>query len=142
MEPGTTLCTSCGLCCAGAIFATATLEPEEVEWARTKRSLKVIQRPEGPRFELPCHLLHERKCSIYAERRPDVCGAFKCKLLSRLEAGEIPLDAALVKVRRLDELFTRARAHATPTTVEALLDLGEFEALVTRDFREPLPPPA
>ena len=137
-ELGSSLCTSCGLCCAGALFTRATLRLEEVEWARTKRRLTIIQRDDGPSFTLPCHLLRDRKCSVYSER-PDVCSAFKCKLLLAVESGETPIDAALAKVRRLDELFTRA--HATPTSVEALLDLGEFEALATRDFREPLPEP-
>jgi uncharacterized protein len=137
-ELGSTLCTSCGLCCAGALFTRATLKPEEVEWARSKRALQVIQHDDGPSFVLPCHLLHERKCSVYGER-PQVCSAFKCKLLLRLEASDISLDEALAKVRRLDELFTRARADVTPTSVEALLDLGEFEALAARDFRDPPP---
>jgi uncharacterized protein len=135
-ELGSTLCTSCGLCCAGALFTRAVLRPEEVQWARTKRSLHVIERDDGPSFTLPCHLLHDRKCSVYQER-PQVCGAFKCKLLRRLEDGELGLEDALVKVRRLDALFTRARAHGTPTTVEAMLDLGELEALAERDFRDP-----
>jgi hypothetical protein len=134
-ELASKLCTSCGLCCAGALFTRGTLLPQEVDWARKKR-LNVIQRDEGLSFTVPCHLLEKKSCTVY-EDRPQICRAFVCKLLVRLEAGEITLEDAQVKVRRLDELYQSAKTHTTTSSVEALLDLGELEALATRDFRDP-----
>jgi uncharacterized protein len=136
-ELGSTLCTSCGLCCSGVLFTRATLRPDEVAHAK-RHALTVIQRDDGPSFTLPCHLLHDRKCGIYAER-PGICSAFRCKLLMKLEDGEISFEDALAKVKRLDALHTRVRTAVDPKSLEALLDLGEMEALATRDFREPPP---
>ncbi len=133
--PGTTLCTSCGLCCSGALFPRTVLRPEEVTWAREKRLLSVIDDPVEPSFAQPCGLLRDRRCTAY-EERPQVCRTFRCKLLKQFEDGEIGLDIALAKVRRVEVLFARLPHDATPTTVDALLDLGELEALAARDFRE------
>jgi hypothetical protein len=52
-----------------------------------------------PAFDLPCHLLHGKACSIYEKQRPEVCGAFRCELLKHYLAGEVDFETALETVR-------------------------------------------
>lgn len=136
MPPNVTaLCTTCGLCCSGALFVRAPLKPEEVAWARSKRMLSVLGDGPEPSFGQPCVLLDGTRCAAY-EERPAVCRRFECKLLKKVAAGELPLDAARAKVQRVQELFARVGRLEKPTDVQDLLDLGELEALATRDFRD------
>ncbi len=133
---GTSLCTSCGLCCSGALFPRTVLKREELSWARGKQLLDVLDDARGASFAQPCGLLDARKCVAY-EERPAVCRSYQCKLLRALEAGEITMEAAQAKVQRLQDIYARVSQLVTPTSVEALLDLGELQALADRDFRDP-----
>lgn len=105
--PGVELCTSCGLCCMGAIHDAAVLDHEEVEGAR---GLGLAIRTRGrPGFALPCPLLQESACSKY-ETRPRVCSRYKCKLLQRLELGEATLETALRHVHQAKDLLSHAQS--------------------------------
>jgi hypothetical protein len=140
---GSVLCTGCGLCCSGLLFTYVELAPAEVAWAERRRLPIAGYGPDkAPGFSLPCALLVDRKCSDYLER-PHVCRRFKCKLLLAFEAREVDLAAARAIVERVRALAARVypegrRAIDDPSTesVQTLLDLGELEAIVSRNFRE------
>lgn len=126
---GSDLCTSCGLCCSGALHTAAVLDDDEIAGARAL-GLPVLDR-EKPGFALPCPRLDGAVCTIYLDR-PRVCSRYKCQLLQDVEAGEIPLEQAMTKVGIGRTLFFRA--------VEALprgMSLSEGRALVARDLSTP-----
>lgn len=110
-SPSTILCTSCGLCCTGALHRDALLYPEEVDSARAQ-GLDLVD-GDRPAFALPCPKLVGTSCSIFASR-PRVCGGYKCQLLLDLEGGEATLDNALVTVGIARDLFERARTSVPP----------------------------
>jgi hypothetical protein len=86
------LCTSCGLCCNGALYPVAALEPEEVEPAAAI-GLSILERHGRPCFALPCPKLEDTVCTIFG-KRPAVCGRYRCALLNKVIAGGIPRDDA------------------------------------------------
>lgn len=89
---GSALCTSCGLCCDGALFNRAVSKPEEIG-RLTSFGIEAITVGDKVRFPLPCAMLDGASCTIY-EHRFDICRSFKCKLLNRYLGGEIELETA------------------------------------------------
>ena len=108
----TTLCTSCGLCCTGALHRDALLYADELDSARAQ-GLKIID-GDRPAFALPCPKLVGTSCSIFASR-PRVCGGYKCQLLLDLEDGNTTLDNALATVGIARELCGNAQEYGPPT---------------------------
>ena len=96
---GSDLCTHCALCCDGSLFWIAQLQPRELENVN-ELGMSVSSNRENPGFILPCHLLVEKKCSIYTNpKKPKTCGEFKCKLLNRYLARDVDLQTALATVQ-------------------------------------------
>ncbi|URW75325.1 YkgJ family cysteine cluster protein [Sphingomonas donggukensis] len=114
------LCVECGLCCNGALFTHAKLEPSE-----TDRAPSSTTTPEGgPAFHLPCPLLTDAGCSIY-ETRFGICRSFRCALLRRVTAGEVGIDEGLARVAEAKRLIARATDGApTGATIAERLRLG------------------
>lgn len=107
-SPSSTLCTSCGLCCSGALHQAAVLDEDEVARARAI-GLPVLNRAKLS-FAMPCPKLKGTCCTIYGNR-PRVCSRYRCDLLQRLEDGRMLLEdavritqAAKPLVARLQEL--------------------------------------
>ncbi len=108
------LCQSCALCCDGSLFGRASLDPDEVEPARTRR-LQVVGSGSG--IAQPCAALAAqasslegaRMCSIYDER-PRSCRRFTCRLYERHRREGGPLEARLAAVRRVRELVASLQA--------------------------------
>lgn len=119
-SPSTILCTSCGLCCTGALHRDALLYPEEVDNARAQ-GLDLVN-GDRPAFALPCPKLVGTSCSIFATR-PRVCGGYKCQLLLNLEGGDVTLDSALATVGIARDLFTQARPSSPPESERAAIQL-------------------
>lgn len=99
---GSDLCTSCGLCCTGALHNAAVLDPDETEAARAL-GLPVLDSAK-PMFSLPCPKLENDCCTIYGNR-PRVCARYKCQLLRDLEAGSTDLPTALEHVEAAKQLM-------------------------------------
>ena len=134
-DSGSQLCVSCGLCCDGALHDAAALLPEEISLALSL-GMKVTQSVEDVRFSLPCHLLKDRCCTVYANR-PSPCRNYKCRLLQTLEADESSLQQCLDKVSSARSLLSdlqdvlpqdmtlpEARASAASQPVEDVDKLG------------------
>jgi Fe-S-cluster containining protein len=100
------LCLSCGLCCAGAFYDLVPLGPDEVEHARGLR-LPLLDREPMLTFRLPCPRLVERACTVYAER-PRECARFACSLLQDYRGAEVTMDEALGRVREAQAAFAEA----------------------------------
>jgi uncharacterized protein len=86
------LCTNCGLCCDGSLFA-------DVELASHREALKLeilgleIDDTDRPVLVQPCPALKNKRCDIY-QFRPNCCRTFECRLLRKVKAGAISLQTA------------------------------------------------
>lgn len=146
------LCTSCGACCDGSLFRFTPISEEEAAWAR-RRSLALLPSRE-PRMVQPCGALEGARCRVY-EERPETCRRFRCRVLKRLESGDIDRAEAEARVARLRELIARVRlrtgpgplwervresiAQQRPTAMDAaflawMLDVAELRAYARTTF--------
>lgn len=124
---GAELCTRCGACCGGVLHAFAYLDDDEVERAR-EQGLRVRHRQGGAELCFPCSRLEGKRCGVYPER-PRVCGEYRCSLLSRFEAGQVPLAEALERVARFEAATAAAQA-----ALGALPDADALAALRQREL--------
>jgi Fe-S-cluster containining protein len=86
MTPLEQLCTSCGRCCDGSVFAGTSLEAHE------QQRFGCASLPQ----RCP-HLTAERRCAIYATR-PKACSSFLCVTALELKHGRTTLDEARRKL--------------------------------------------
>jgi len=93
------LCTSCGLCCNGVIFARGSLRSGDDPSRLRELGLRIRAGANGAaRFAQPCPALCDGLCRIY-EERPGHCREFECVLLKRVAAGRISAAAGLRTIR-------------------------------------------
>lgn len=107
---GSSLCTECGICCAGAIFGHAVMrEGDDVE-GLAEAGMAVYRNDEGqPEYLLPCPKLDGACCTIY-DIRPTVCHKFQCQLLVSVKGEHVPMETALEKVADGKEQIARIMA--------------------------------
>lgn len=92
------ICVICGLCCDGTIFRHGHLKPGEKESVPGKMTEEIYVENNEEYFLLPCYYFRGR-CSIYSQRRAEVCGTYRCQLLKDFAAGSIT-EAASAEVIR------------------------------------------
>jgi len=105
------LCSACGLCCNGVIFANVALRAGDN--AERLRSLglpvctpRSALRP--PHLNQPCAAFDGCRCRVYADR-PEYCRQFECVLLKSVKAGRTERLAALRVIRTARERADRVR---------------------------------
>lgn len=87
------ICTSCGLCCSGAIFLNARID--QSEFALVERlGLKRWDNPDFPAIAFPCPALTNRCCTVY-EDRPAICRKYRCEVLNNVDRGTLSPDRAI-----------------------------------------------
>lgn len=105
------LCESCGLCCDGTLFAHVEVTPEEL----ADLSGRVTLSDDWSLLLQPCSALEGCRCSVYPSR-PRICRAYRCSVLSGLEAGRLTEAEARAA---LDEVFAlRSRLAAAVGEVD------------------------
>ena len=146
-----TLCTKCGLCCDGTLFAdvelvgpaeAARLEIMGMEIENEDRVVGLLSQP--------CAALRGTRCGIYAHR-PKCCRTFECHLLQSAQSGAVTVERALEHIALAQEQIRRVRALLTrlgnrdeslpikercaetlasegPTTSETIKDRSDLEA--------------
>ena len=94
-----TLCTRCGLCCDGSLFADVELASHDEASGLEVMGLDIENDDEADRGLLlqPCGALKGRRCSIYPYR-PDCCRTFECRLLQEVKRGAVRVDRAKEKI--------------------------------------------
>jgi Fe-S-cluster containining protein len=89
------LCTQCGLCCDGTLFADVELAGGNETSALEVLGLDVEDGENDINGLLlqPCGALKGKRCSIYAHR-PNCCRTFECRLFQEVKRGVVPIDRA------------------------------------------------
>jgi hypothetical protein len=107
-----TLCTRCGLCCDGSLFADVELASLQEGSALEVMALEIEDADEndGGLLLQPCGALKGKRCRIYPYR-PDCCRTFECRLLQGVKRGSVAVERAkeriaeaLKQIERLKEL--------------------------------------
>src|SRR6058998_1228410 len=96
MEPSLTdtLCTRCGLCCDGSLFADVELSGRVEATGLEILGLEIEDDGAGGALlQQPCTALRGRRCSIYAHR-PQCCRTFECRLLQEARRGDVSVERA------------------------------------------------
>lgn len=139
-----TLCTRCGLCCDGSLFADVELAGR-AELVRLEALGLDIDEDgaEGALLSLPCAALRGRRCGIYPHR-PGCCRTFECRLLQDARRGTVSVERAaahiaetLRQVRRVRSLLARlgspeARLPLAERCAEALASEADSGPLAAR----------
>jgi Fe-S-cluster containining protein len=109
-----TLCTRCGLCCDGSLFADVELASRGEASALEVLGLDIEDADDeihGGLLLQPCGALKGKRCSIYPYR-PDCCRTFECRLLQEIRRGAVSVDRAkekiaeaLKRIQRVKELI-------------------------------------
>ena len=110
-----TLCTRCGLCCDGSLFADVELAGTDEAATLEVMGLEIEDADADDRGLLlqPCGALKGKRCSIYPHR-PDCCRTFECRLLQEVERGAVGVEVArekiaeaLKRIERVQELIVQ-----------------------------------
>ncbi len=95
-----TLCTQCGLCCDGTLFADVELAgPAEAARLETLGLDILEDGDDSAQMQLPCAGLKGTRCSVYAHR-PRCCRSFECQLLIDTRAGAVSVPRAMARIRK------------------------------------------
>lgn len=122
MKPSLTdiLCTRCGLCCDGTLFADVELAGEDEVSALEVMRLEVEDADEdgGGLLLLPCGALKGTRCTIYSHR-PDCCRTFECRLLQEVQRGTVGIEQGKEKIAEALKQIARVK--------ELIVDLGQSD---------------
>ena len=108
-----TLCTSCGLCCDGTLFADVELVGQ-AEIARLEIMGMEVENDNRDTGLLsqPCAALRGTRCGIYAHR-PKCCRVFQCHLLQNAQRGAVTVERAMEQIADAREQIRQVRAKLT-----------------------------
>ncbi|MBI1178201.1 hypothetical protein GC207_12270 [bacterium] len=99
-----TLCSQCGLCCDGVLFADVKLQSDEDADFLKQAGLPIRRRGTLCGFSQPCPALrNDGRCEIY-QHRPSMCRQFECGVLKEFLAGTVTETAALREIRKAKRL--------------------------------------
>jgi uncharacterized protein len=104
------LCTQCGLCCNGSLFADVELAGTDEASALEVMGLEIEDADggEGALLLQPCRALKGTRCSIY-QHRPDCCRTFECRLLQEAKLGVVTVEQAKEKIAESLERVKRVK---------------------------------
>ena len=92
------LCPHCALCCNGVLFADVRLQVGDDAQRLASLGVTLQTRGKLTRFSQPCSCLEGKLCRIYDDR-PTRCRTFECRVLQRVQAGEVTERAALKSIQ-------------------------------------------
>ena len=117
------ICIDCGMCCDGTMFRYAGIqEGDQLEPLKAAGAV-FVKREADTAFLLPCPAFRGGCCSIHGTR-PAICGAYRCRLLRRYEAGEVSFEEAQALIIRTMDQRDRVRP-----TLTAFIDSPDSLAL-------------
>lgn len=135
-----TLCTRCGLCCDGSLFADVELAGRAEATRLEIMGLRIgDDDADGALLEQPCRALRGRRCGIY-EHRPGCCRTFECRLLEDVRRGTVGVARAQERIAEALKRIGRVRdlaAHLARRDVNLPLREGCDEALARAADADP-----
>jgi hypothetical protein len=103
-----TLCTRCGLCCDGSLFADVELAGRIETTGLEVLGLEIDDDADGALLLQPCLALRGTRCGIYA-LRPECCRTFECRLLQEVRRGTVGVERARARIASARKRIRRAR---------------------------------
>ena len=103
------LCTQCGLCCDGSLFADVELAGRAEATRLEILGLEIED--DGARRALliqPCRALAGTRCSVYAHR-PKCCRSFECRLLQDARRGDVRPERAAEQIAEMRARIGRVK---------------------------------
>jgi hypothetical protein len=135
-----TLCTRCGLCCDGSLFADVELAGRAEATRLEVMGLEIEDDdPNGALLLQPCRALQGKRCGIYAHR-PECCRTFECRLLQEVRRGTVGVERAGEQIAKALKRIGRVRelmAHLGQR--DGRLPLGESCAEALARDPDPVP---
>ncbi len=134
------ICIRCGLCCDGTLFLHAHLDPGERGNLPEKIERNSYSKQGSDYFRLPCGYF-DKKCTIYNQKKANVCSGYYCQLLRDLAAGRLTFNEALAIVEdavnmrtEIIELYRIISGKRRKTYFKKLLRvLGRMQERSTED---------
>jgi uncharacterized protein len=111
MDPSLTdtLCTACGLCCDGSLFADVELAGHAEATRLEVMGLEIEDDDtDGALLVLPCRALRGTRCRVYVHR-PECCRTFECRLLQEVRRGTVGVDRAVERIAKAQARIGRVR---------------------------------
>lgn len=103
------LCTRCGLCCDGSLFADVELAGRAEATRLEVLGLEIDDDdPNGALLLQPCLALQGKRCAIYAHR-PQCCRTFECRLLQNVRRGTVGVKLAKAQIAEARKRIRRVR---------------------------------
>lgn len=113
------LCTRCGMCCDGTLFADVELVGKAEATRLEVMGLEVEDNDTAAGvLSQPCAALKGTRCGIYAFR-PKCCRTFECQLLQDAQQGSITVERAAEHITEAKREIQRVR--------ELLVQLGQHD---------------
>ena len=104
-----TLCTHCGLCCDGSLFADVELTGRAEATSLEAVGMEIDDdEVGGALLPQPCRALRGTRCGIYAHR-PGCCQTFECRLLRDVRRGTVGVEQAGARIAETLERIRRVR---------------------------------
>ena len=142
MKPSLTdrLCTRCGLCCDGSLFADVELAGRAEATRLEIMGLEIEDDDtNGALLSQPCRALRGKRCGIYAYR-PECCRTFECRLLRDVRRGTVGVERAGERIAEARKRIGRVRALlARGGRCDGRLPLGESCAGALARDASPVP---
>src|SRR5688572_741376 len=107
----TALCTNCGLCCNGTLFADVELASVKEATTLEVMGLNIDEDEDSsdpPLLLQPCTALRNKRCTIYPHR-PKCCRTFECRLLQNVHRGTLSLEHAHLEITAALQIVTKVR---------------------------------
>jgi Fe-S-cluster containining protein len=124
------LCTSCGLCCDGSLFAEVELGSRREAFGLEAMGLDVDESDDdkaAPILNQPCAAIKNTRCSVY-KFRPKCCRTFECRLLQQVKGGAIQIEDAKSQIAYVLQQIQKIKtllAEFPPVTRDPSLRLIE-----------------
>ena len=132
------ICIKCGFCCDGTLFLHAGLVPGERGHLPEKIEQNSFSEGGKDFFKLPC-LYFKGKCTIYDQKKANVCSSYRCQLLKDFadkkitfhDAQEIVREAMKMRTEIMEQYREISGESENINFIQLLRELGKVQKSVS-----------
>ena len=106
------ICTRCGMCCNGGLFADGKLEAKDSPERLARLGMNIEEFEDETFFLQPCSAFDGCRCKIYNDR-PTMCREFQCGVLQQVLAGKMEEPAAFSLIAEALECVSEVKRLLT-----------------------------